>query len=172
MKLAEPAVVLAAAAGEELGFDFARAVDDPREARRADVHEGGDAAQEEDRRDRDPDDVRHRVDRQVRRGLEHQHLIMGGQAKSQVGSGRYGAFAARDFEQEQAVGDEARGEEPGEAGDQRLGRPEMLMTIVAMDRPAISSSPSSDVDARRNRCPGSDRPVRESDLEGQDRRPG
>ena len=41
-QFAEPAVVLAAAALEQQRLDVARAVDDPRQARRADVEEGTD----------------------------------------------------------------------------------------------------------------------------------
>ena len=53
----DPAVVLLATAGEQQWLDRPRAVDDPRQARGADVEEGADAAQQEHRRDREPNHV-------------------------------------------------------------------------------------------------------------------
>ena len=49
--------MLVAAAVEQQRLELARAVDDSRQPVGADVEEGADAAQQEDRRDRQPNDL-------------------------------------------------------------------------------------------------------------------
>ena len=122
LQVGDPAVVLVAAAGEQPRFDVARAVDDPRQPGGEDVEERADAAQQEHRGEGEPDDLRDGVDRKVRRGFEHgQRYAYGGAASA---SPPHPPFAIGDFEQHQPVHREARGEDPGEAGDQLARRPE------------------------------------------------
>ena len=121
VELAEPAVVLLAAAGEQHRLDLARAVDDPRQARGADVQEapmplsrntGATASRTISATVLTEGSARSRTCALIRR-----------RARTQRRCQRL-ALAARDLEQQQAVDDEARGQHPGEAGDQPARRPE------------------------------------------------
>jgi len=68
--LAQPAIMLRAAAGEEERLDFPGAIDDPGQASGADIQERADAREQEDGRDRQLDDLSNGRDGR-RRGREH-----------------------------------------------------------------------------------------------------
>ena len=129
-QFADPPVVLGAAAFEQPRLDCARAVDDAREARGADVEECADTAQQEHRRNGEPHDFGDGDDGQVGRGLDHACSMHGCRRLIQIDPRQPvrclgGALfrAARNLEQQQSVHREACGEHPGEGRDEFGGRP-------------------------------------------------
>ena len=86
------AVVFVAAAGKEQRLELARPVDDPRQAGRKHVEERADAAEQENRGERHPDDLRDGIDRQIGRSLQHSRRYARASellARGTLGTARY-----------------------------------------------------------------------------------